>query len=127
MPPLKVLKKTSAYAAARVLIPLKNERLRSSDVLAQERRAPELLDVFNDQVSAGEMIDTRRAVVIIHRVRQIADQGDVLAKIDHLPDCERAPKHTHVQVHAADNDIVNAAFLEKVPDLLAIVRNGVLG
>ena len=38
-------------------------------------------------------------------------QGHVLADLHHLPDAEGSAEHAHVEVHAAENDILDAAFL----------------
>src|SRR6185503_3755806 len=93
---------------------------------AGKRRTPELLDVFYDEFRAGKMTDLRRLVRVVHRVRHIAKQRHVLADVDHLPDREWPPEHTHVQVHATKDDVVDAALGEQVPGFLAVVGNGVL-
>ena len=73
-------------------------------------RAPVLLDVLDHQVRAGEMAHARRAFGVVHRVGQVAHQRDVLAQVHHLPDGERPAQHAHVQMHAAEDDVVDPAL-----------------
>src|SRR5688572_13341523 len=72
---------------------LESERRFSRDVRALERRAPMFLDVFDDEIIAGEMIHAGRALWIVHRVCHITHQDDVLAEIHLLTNRKRTTQH----------------------------------
>ena len=80
---------------------LEAECLVTGDVGADKGRAPKLFNVFHDQVGTGEMIDARRSFGVIHCVRHVAHQGNVLAKFHHLPDGKWTTEYAHVKVHSA--------------------------
>jgi len=75
----------------------------------------------------GEMIDTRRTLWVIHRVRKIAHQRDVLPQINLLPNRERPPQHAHIQMHPAQDHILDFALLQKIPSLLTVIRQRIFG
>src|SRR5262249_26059112 len=106
---------------------LEPERRPPRDVGAGARRAPGALDVLDHQFGAGEVAHAGRPLPVVHGVGQVADQYDVLAQVDELADAEGPAQHAHVQVDAADQDVVDAAGGQQVPHLLAVVGDGVAG
>ena len=76
-------------------------------------------------IGAGKVVHTRRTFRVVHGVSKIADQGDVFAHTDHLPNCEGATQHAHVEMHTAQNDMVDAALGQQVPGFLTIVGQSV--
>ena len=82
------------------------------DVRTEDGRAPVLFDVADHKVGSGEMRDSWFILGIVHGVGHVADQGNVFAEMDHLPDAERTTQHTHVEVHSHEDDILDAAGFE---------------
>jgi len=84
-------------------------------------------DVGDDEVVAGEVIDAWWAFGVVHGVGHIAHEGDGFAEIDLLADGEGAAEDAHVEVNAAEDDVVDVAGGEEVPCFLAVIGEGVAG
>src|SRR5687767_6484501 len=91
-------------------IVLKSERRLACNVAAGEGGTPIFLHVRDHKVGAFKVTDAGRTFGVVHRVGHIANQRDVLAELDHLADREWPPEHTHVQVDAAKNHVLDAAL-----------------
>lgn len=79
------------------------------DIRAGETRAPVFLNVRDHKICPIEVSAAGRTLGVVHGVRHIANQGDILPKPHHLPDSERPPEYAHVQVNAAEDDVGDAA------------------
>ena len=53
-------------------------------------------NVSHNEIGSGEVIHTGRTFWVIHRIREITDEGDVFSKFHHLPNAERTSEHAHV-------------------------------
>ena len=84
-----------------------------------------LLDVLDDEVRSGKVINARWTLWVVHCICHITHQGDIFPELHHLPNPERTPQNTHVKVHSTKDDILNFPFGQKVPGLLTIVGDGV--
>src|SRR4051812_28283563 len=98
----------------------------SSEAGAGCGRAPEFLNVFDDEVGPAKMIHEWTHAGAVHRVGEITNQQNVLAELHQLADGEGAAQNAHVGMDTHDQDVLNAALLKKVIDLLAAVGDGVL-
>lgn len=101
------------------------ERLAADEVGAGDGGADEFFDVLDDQLRPREVADERRAGRVVHGVGHVPHQDDVFAVLGHLPQAERAAEDAHVGVDAAQDDILDAAALQQVPDFHAAVADGV--
>ena len=72
------------------------------------------------------MTDEWRPSGVVHGVGQVAQQDHVLAIERELAQAERAAGDAHVCVDACQQDILNPARFEEVPDFLTAVGNRVL-
>ena len=108
------------------LVALEAELGTGEEVGTGDAWAPELLDVFNDKFGAPEMGDEGAFAVVVHRVRHVADEDDVLTLTDHLADGEGAAEDAHVDVDAHDDDVGDAALAHEVEGLGGI-GDGVAG
>ena len=97
------------------------------DVGTDETGAPVFFNVFNDEVSAGEVIHAGGAFGVVHGVGHVPHKGHIFAEIDLLTDGERPAEHAHVEVNSAEDDVLDATFLEKVPRFLAVVGERIAG
>ena len=70
-----------------------------------------LLNVLDDEVGSGEVIDSRWTFGIVHRIGHVAHERDVLSELHHLAYAEWPPENAHVEVHAAEDDIVDLPLL----------------
>src|SRR5690349_1777672 len=103
------------YPARQSLVPLEAE-LRSADHLVRcNGRADVFFDVLDDQPGPLEVADVGLHLRVVHRVRQVADEGDVLAILGHLPQAERPAEDAHVRVDADQQDVGDAAGLQQIP------------
>ena len=84
-------------------------------------------NVFDDEVGAGEVVNARRTVRVVHGVRHVPHEGHVFSEVDLLTDGERSAQHAHIEVHPAENDVLDSALLEEIPCLLAVVGQCVAG
>ena len=66
----------------------------------------------DDEVGAGEMIDSRWAFGIVHSVGHVSNQCHVLSKFDHLTNAEGTAKDAHVEVDATEDDVLNVVGSE---------------
>ena len=103
------------------LVPFETKSLFAGNIRAGKRRTPEFLDMLYDEIGTGEMVDTRWSLRVVHGIRHVPHQGHVLANLDHLANRERSTQHTHVEMHATKNDIVDFPFREQVIGLLPVV------
>src|SRR4051794_40196428 len=70
------------------------------ELVAGDCGADVLLDVLDDQVGPGEVVDVRGLLRAVHGVGQVTQKGDVLAILGHLAQAKRTAKDTHVSMHA---------------------------
>ena len=89
----------------------------SGQVGPRDARTPEALDVFHHQFGAPEVRHIRRFAVVVHRVGHVAHQHHVLALLDHLADGKGAAQHTHVDVHAHDDDVGDPTLAHEIEGL----------
>lgn len=68
----------------------KAEWFASGDGVARDAGTPMTLDMGDDEIVAGKMIDPGRARGIVHRIGHVPHESDVLAQIVLLPDGEGA-------------------------------------
>src|SRR4030095_3198126 len=94
-------------------------------VRTRELRAPILLDVLDDELGSFEMGNIRPAARIVHRVRHVPQEGNVFSHLHHLPNAEGPAENAHVQVNPGQNHIIDAALVQKIPRLLAVIGNRV--
>lgn len=90
-----------------------------------DRGAPEFFDVADDQLCAFVVGDVGGAGRVVHGVGQVAHEGDVDAPLYHLFDAKGAVEDAHVGVHAHQHHLADAHLLDKVVNLLAVVRDAV--
>ena len=98
-------------------IPGKAEGWFAGQIGPCDARAPEALDVFHHQFGAPEVRHIRRFAVVVHRVGHVAHQHHVLALLDHLADGKGAAQHTHVDVHAHDDDVGDPTLAHEIEGL----------
>ena len=84
-------------------------------------------DVGDDEVVAGEVVDAGWAFRVVHGVGHVAHEGDGFAEVDLLADGEGTAEDAHVEVNAAEDDVVDVAGGEEVPCFLAVIGEGVAG
>ena len=101
------------------------EGFATGDVVAGERRTPVFLDVRDDEIVSGEVIDPGGALWIVHGIGHEQNQGDVLALLNHLPNPEGPAEDTHVEGDATEDDFFDAALGEEIPGFLAVVGDGI--
>lgn len=82
-----------------------------------------LFDVGNNQVGAREMADVRRPRGVVHGVRHVPHQHDVLAILGHLPQPERPSQDAHVGMHAGQDHVLDPALFEDAPDFFAPIAD----
>ena len=107
------------------LVTFETERLSADNVGAGEGRAPVLFNMIDDQIGSSEVIDSRRAFGIVHRVGHVAHQGDIFSELYHLANAKGSSENAHVEVHAAENDILDTSFFQEIPGFLSVVGEGV--
>ena len=61
------------------------KRFLPEKIAAGQRRTPEFLDVFDNQIISREMTDERFHRRVVHGVGHVSHQGDIHPLIDHLP------------------------------------------
>ena len=84
-----------------------------------------LLDVLDDEVRSGKMIDARRSLWVVHCICHVTHQSDIFSELHHLPNPKGPAQNTHVKVHSTQDDILNFSFGQKVPGFLPVVSNGI--
>ena len=105
-------------------VALEPERFAAQEIHAGDAGTPVLLDVFHDQLRAAKVRHVGTHPMVVHRVGQVPNQQDVLSLGDHLPDGEGAAEHAHVDVHAHDDDIGDAALAHEI-ERLGGIGNGI--
>ena len=75
--------------------------------------------MIDNQIRAAEVIHKWPLQWIIHRVRQVTDQGDMFAMIGKLPQPKRASEDTHVGMDTANHNMLNFVGLKNVPDFIS--------
>ena len=96
------------------LVPFETKSLFAGNIRAGKRRTPKFLDMLYNEIGAGEMVDARWSLRIVHGIRHVAHQGHVLANLDHLANRERSTQDAHVQMHAAEYDVVDFRSASKL-------------
>ena len=97
-----------------------------NQLIACERWAPKSLDVLDDQIVSGKMIDKWSFPMVVHAVCQIANKRHVFTKFGGLTDSEWSTQDAHVQVDAHDHDVIDIVLLQDVKELLAMIGNEIL-
>ena len=82
--------------------------------------------MLDEELGAAHVADEGPALWIVHGVREVAHEGDVLSVLRHLPEPEGPSRHAHIHVHAHEDNVVDVARFEEVPDLDAGVADRVL-
>ena len=102
------------------------EGLAADELIGGDGRADALLDVLDEQLGAALVADEGPALRVIHRVGHVAHEHDVLAVLRHLAEAEGPAGDAHVHVDAHEDDVLDAAGFEQVPNLDAGIADGVL-
>lgn len=97
-----------------------------NELIACERWAPKSLDVLDDQIVSGKMIDKWSLSMVVHAVGQVANECDVFTEFGGLADSEWSAKDAHVQVDTHDHDVVDVVLLEDIKEFLAMIGNEIL-
>ena len=84
-----------------------------------------LLDVLDDEVRSGKVIDARWTLWVVHCICHVTHQSDISYELHHLPNPNGPAQNTHVKVHSTQDDILNFSLGQKVPSFLTIVGNGI--
>lgn len=108
-----------------LLRPLELEFTAAQNLIGRDRRANIFFDVLDDELCALKMADLWGHLRIVHGVREIADQDDVLAVLGHLPQAKRPAEDTHVGMNADENHVIDASFFKHVPDFNARIADGI--
>src|SRR5580704_11935928 len=95
-------------------------------IVADDRRTPELLDMFDYQLSPPRMADVRLLARIVHRVHQVARHHHVHTKPHLLANPEGSSEHAHIGVYAHQHDVVNPLLHTEIVNLLAAVADAVI-
>lgn len=83
------------------------------------------LDVLDDEVGAGEVIDVGPAFRVVHGVGEVAHEHGGAAIFDHATQAEGPAKDAHVGVNSDEEDVGELAMLEEVPDFDPGIADGV--
>jgi hypothetical protein len=59
------------------------------------------------------------------RICQISAKYRSLPPVDELPYPARTPEHASIRVHSHDDDVFNAAFLQKREQLVPVIGHGI--
>ena len=91
--------------------------LAAKNLVRSKRRADILFDMLDYQIVAAEVTHMRPAFWVVHRIGHVAHEDDILAVLGHLPQAKGTAQDAHVGMDAEQDDVANAALLQKVPNL----------
>ena len=95
--------------------------LSTEHLIAGDGRADMPFDVLDHTLRAFVVADEWPAGWVVHAVRHVSHENHMLAVAGKLTKAEGTSQHTHVDVHAGENHVLNAPCGEDIPNFLTSV------